>query len=362
MSLYYAILNNAIQAQYQLTPLSYWGTTNVPPDDRNVWAPDSPANDLAAWKTMNRAMTENPPNVPSQQGLVDYFAQIGVGPGQDVDQMDDPTKAGLRDAAIDGWIMLNHYLTNPPSSYFVTNGWVYGPQDNGRAGQNNDFMLRAAGQSLLGILNNDPQEAVYLASAGRDASGAPLSGANTYTMTFPSNGLPEVGAFWSLTMYGADNNLVSNSISRYKVGTYPTNLLALNTDGTLTIYIQNTSPPANKMSNWLPAPADGFHLIMRLYLPGSNIVNQTWGPPPILKLLAPAGPTLRIQALTGSVKVTWTNAAGLRFQVQSATDLPVSDAIPWSVMPGEVTSADGNYSFTDNCTAPFKCYRVQRLP
>jgi len=80
---------HAIQAQYKLTPLSDWGTTNVPPDDRNVWAPYSTNDDLAVWKTMNRAMTENPPtNMVSQQGLVDYFARIGVGPGQDVDQME----------------------------------------------------------------------------------------------------------------------------------------------------------------------------------------------------------------------------------------------------------------------------------
>jgi hypothetical protein len=348
---------HAIQDQYQLTPLKYWGTTNLPPDDRNVWEPYSTNIDLAVWKTMNRAMKENPPNVPSQQGLVDYFAQIGVGPDQDVDQMDDPTKAGLRDAAVDGWIMINQFLTNPPSSYFVTNGWVYSPKDNGRAGQSDDFMMRAAGQSLLGILNHDPEEAIYLASAGRDAIGRPLNGAYAYTMTFPSNGLPEVGAFWSLTMYGADNNLVSNSIARYKVGTYPANALALNTDGTLTIYLQNTPPPADKLSNWLPAPVGGFHVIMRLYQPGSNIVNQTWGPPPILR-----GPTLRIQALNGSAKVTWTDAVGLRFQAQFATELPAGSAIPWATLPGEVTSADGNYSFTDTCTAPFKYYRVQRLP
>lgn len=352
----------AIQAQYRLTPLSYWGITNVPPDDRNVWAPYNKTNDLAVWKTMNRAMTENPPNVPSQQGLVDYFAQIGVGPGQDVGRMDDATKAGLRDAAIDGWIMLHQYQTNPPSSFFMTNGWLYPPPDHGRAGQSSDFMMRAASQSLQEIVGNDVQEAVYLASVGRDASGRPLSGAYSYTMTFPSNGLPDVQAFWSITMYGPDNNFVSNSINRYKVGTYPTNLLATNTDGTMTIYIQNASPPEDKVSNWLPAPVGGFHVNMRLYLPGPAIVNQTWGPPPILKLLASAGPTLRIQALTGSAKVTWTDAAGLRFQAQFATNLPVSDAMPWTPLPGEVTSADGNYSFGDNFTGSFKYYRVQRLP
>jgi len=351
----------AIQAQYQLTPLSDWGTTDVPPDDRNVWAPYSTNNDLAVWKTMNRAMTENPPNVPSQQGLVDYFAQIGVGPRQDVDQMDDATKAGLRDAATEGWIMLNQYPTNPPSSYLVTNGWVYPPPDNGHAGQCNDFMTRAGSQSLMGIIDNDAQEAVYLETS-RDASRQLLSGANTYTITFPSNGLPDVHAFWSITMYGADNNLVSNAISRYKVGTYSTTPLATNTDGSLTIYLQNASPPTDKVSNWLPAPAGGFHLVMRCYLPGPAITNQTWGPPPIQKVRAPAGPSLRIQALTGIAKVTWMDAAGLRYQVQFATNLPVSDAIPWTTLPGDVTSADGNYSFTDNCTAAFKYYRVQRLP
>ncbi len=347
----------AIQAQYQLTPLSYWGTTNVPPDDRDVWAPYSPTNDLAVWKTMNRAMTENPPNVPSQQGLVDYFAQIGVGPGQDVDQMDDATKAGLRDAAIDGWIMLNNYVTNPPSSYFVTNGWIYPPPDNGRAGQFNDFMMRAAGQSLLGIVNNDPQEAVYLVTAGRDASGRPTSGANNYTITFPSDGLPDVDAFWSITMYGADNNLVSNPINRYKVGSYPTNLLALNADGSLTIYIQNASPPPDKVSNWLPAPVGGFHLNMRCYRPGSAIVNQTWGPPPILRATQ-----LQLHLQNGNANLNWNDVPGLRFQVQTATQIPTSGAVPWDTWPGEITSTTGDYSFVDDGSAPARFYRVQRLP
>ena len=94
--------------------------------------------------------------------------------------MDDPTKAGLRDAAIEGWIMLNQYPTNPPSSYFVTNGWVYPPPDNGRAGQSNDFMTRAGGQSLIGIINNDAAEAVYLAVPGGMLA-ASLSAAPTPT-------------------------------------------------------------------------------------------------------------------------------------------------------------------------------------
>ena len=352
---------HAIQAQYRLTPLSCWGTTNVPPDDRNVWAPYSTNIDLAVWKTMNRAMTENPPNVPSQQGLVDYFAQIGVGPGQDVDRMDDVTKAGLRAAANDAWIMLTQYQTNPPS-WFKTNGWLYPPPYHGRAGQTNDFMLRAASQSLQEIVGNDVQEAVYLASVGLDANGLLLSGAYSYTMTFPSNGLPDVGAFWSLTMYGADNNFVSNSINRYKVGTYPTNLLALNPDGTLTLYIQNAAPSADKVSNWLPAPAGGFHVNLRLYLPGTNIVNQAWGPPPILRATQPQQVKLRLQVTDGTATLNWTDAPGSRFLVQTATQIPTTGAIPWVTWPGEITSSTGDYSVVDDGLAPSRFYRVLRLP
>jgi hypothetical protein len=294
--------------------------------------------------------------------LVDYFAQIGVGPSQDVDQMDELTMAGLRAAAIDGWTMLNQYVTNPPSSYLVTNGWVYPPPDAGRAGQSNDFMMRAAGQSLLGILDHDPQEAIYLVTAGFDSRGQPTTGTSNYTITFPSNGLPDVGSFWSITMYGADNNFVSNSINRYKVGTYPTNLLALNPDGTLTIYIQNAAPSADKVSNWLPAPAGGFHVNLRLYLPGSNIVNQTWGPPPILPATQPQQVKLRLQVTDGTATLNWTDASGSRFLVQTATQIPTTGAIPWVTWPGEITSSTGDYSVVDDGLAPSRFYRVLRLP
>lgn len=353
---------HAIQARYRLTPLRFWGTTNVAPDDRNVWEPYRDTVDLAVWKTMNRAMKENPPNIPTQQGLVEYFAQIGVGPDQDVDRVDDITKAGLRAAAIDGWMMLNQYPTNPPSTYFVTNGWIY-PPHNGRAGDNNDFMMRAGGQSFLEIVANDPEEAIYLATAGRDAHGRLLNGAYTYRITFPPNGLPKVGAFWSITLYGDDDNLVANPINRYRVGTFTTNAMAFNADGSLTIYLQNAPPGVDKMSNWLPAPEGGFHLDMRCYLPGPDILSQSWGPPPILRdPPTQVSVTLRLGILNGRAHLTWTDAPGLRFQVQAATELPSAGAVPWVTWPGEVTSTNGDYSVVDEDPVPVRFYRVRRMP
>ena len=48
---------------FVLTPLSYWGKPpETFPVSRDVWAPYKAKQDpLASWRTINRAMTENPP-------------------------------------------------------------------------------------------------------------------------------------------------------------------------------------------------------------------------------------------------------------------------------------------------------------
>ena len=58
-----------IQSQYKLTPLSYWGTTNVPPVNTNVFQPyDTNQHPLAEWMTINRAVTENHRMSPANKG------------------------------------------------------------------------------------------------------------------------------------------------------------------------------------------------------------------------------------------------------------------------------------------------------
>jgi hypothetical protein len=55
------------------------------------------------------------------------------------------------------------------------------------------------------------------------------------------------------------------------------------TDGSLTIYIQSTSPGRDKEPNWLPSATSGrFLLVMRTYMPGAEIVEQEWAPPPVV--------------------------------------------------------------------------------
>lgn len=59
----------------------------------------------------------------------------------------------------------------------------------GSAGYFNDFITRDALQSMLGIVANDPPEAIY-PIAHTDADGIKFNGANRYTMRFEPGKLP----------------------------------------------------------------------------------------------------------------------------------------------------------------------------
>jgi hypothetical protein len=76
--------------------------------------------------------------------------------------------------------------------------------------------------------------------------------------------------------------MVNNPINRYWVS--GTSGLVPNANGSVTIYIQNTPPPGNESTNWLPAPTGDFLLFLRVYLPGEAILNGTYTPPPVMKV------------------------------------------------------------------------------
>lgn len=271
---------NALQDKFTLIPLSYWGKQGVTlPASRDVWKPWDPKTDpLAEWKTMNRALTENPP-ADALTPLLKQFEMIGVGPGQDVEKMDESTKRGLARAAVDGRKLLNDVIRSGELGRQV-NYWNIPPAQMGRAGQSYDFLLRASLQCLGGIIANDPAEAVYFNTV-KDDSGATFDGAKPYTIRFAPGQLPVTNAFWSLTLYDPTYNFTPNPINRYSIGNR-TQGLKKDADGGLTIYIQNESPGKDKEANWLPSTEDGaFLLILRTYMPGKAIVDQQWAPPPV---------------------------------------------------------------------------------
>jgi DNA sulfur modification protein DndE len=160
-----------------------------------------------------------------------------------------------------------------PSGGF-RNGWDVSAPTIGNFGT--DYVHRAR-IARNGLTANTPREAIYFSGVA-DSDGEPLSGSNRYAVTFKV--LPPFVApgFWSLTLYDAANNYtVPNPISRYALGS-DDKTLKRNADGSLTIYLEKDSPGPAKETNWLPAPAGQYYLLLRAYAPGEALLRSQTEP------------------------------------------------------------------------------------
>jgi hypothetical protein len=276
---------NKLQDQYRIVPLSLWGKTGIAlPENRDIWAPfDSKVDPLADWKTIDRAMAENPPAAKDKQ-LLEIFATVGIGPGlgPSLDRLDAASKRGLARAAQGGWGMIEGMLASGVSNRII-NGWLFPPPTLGRQGAVDDDFRGRAVCSIGGIICNDAAEAVYVV-AFTDVDGRPLDGAGRYTLRFEKGALPPANEFWSLTVYDPAHNLVDNPINRYAIRDR-TPGIKQEADGSTILYLQPTSPGTDKESNWLPTPTQGkFSMALRTYGPGEAITKQTWQPPTVKKV------------------------------------------------------------------------------
>lgn len=133
----------------------------------------------------------------------------------------------------------------------------------------------------VGLGANLPADALY-PSTRVDAAGKPLNGANRYVLHFNKGQMPPSMAFWSLTLYNDKQAFVANPLNRYAIG--DRDRLRYNRDGSLDIYIQNARPAGKRVANWLPAPPDGFNLMMRVYWPRQAMLGGTWSAPPVMRV------------------------------------------------------------------------------
>jgi hypothetical protein len=99
---------------------------------------------------------------------------------------------------------------------------------------------------------------------------------------FEKGEMPPAEGFWSITMYDSAYFFVANPINRYSISARQ--ILKFNSDGSVDLYIQKSSPGPDKESNWLPAPSGKFILMLRLYWPNESdpsILDGTWTIPPV---------------------------------------------------------------------------------
>lgn len=260
------------QEQMSITALSAWRgrPSATPPSPPAPRARATYEGDFAYFRRVADLMIDNPP--PSKHvAMREMMRRFGLVPGQafDADRLDSATRAGVLRAERDGPALIN--LIRRSRGTPTATGWTAN-----RASLDNDFDYPTrAGNALVGLMGNDPEEALYF-NHFFDATGEALHGGRAYRLHFAANEIPLTGrlGFWSLTMYDAARfQFIDNPINRYALGSR--DALLHNADGSIDIHVQPTAPGDGLDANWLPSPASGdFKLTLRIYMPIPRLVDE----------------------------------------------------------------------------------------
>ncbi len=233
---------------------------------------------LQFWDILSNAINENPPPQDQVTALLPMFAPLGLELGKvwDRAKVHPVVVEAMRAAASN--VGMKTLVDIPPGR--LHQGWVWMWPSTGNF--RTDYMTRAT-IVRWGLTANTLQEAVYIGSL-LDAENRPLMGENKYTLTLEPPDFREP-AFWSATMYDyANNYTVDNPINRYSLGS--DNPLVKNPDGTVTLYLQSTSPGRDREANWLPTQSSGrWYINLRAYAPGRRTIQSAYDP----RVYAPAG-------------------------------------------------------------------------
>lgn len=269
------------QDQCSIVPLSQFGKQYMPPEgkvDPNIDM-KTPVRDQVSelstvdyFKLLATLLKTNPP-AAADSPILAKLAKIGIVPGQDFDagKLDEKATADVPKL---GFEKIMGYFKQGGQPI---NGWMFSTK-TGVYGT--DYLNRAM-VTAVGLGANRPQDAIYPTSE-EDADGKPYDGEKKYVMHFEKGRMPPVNGFWSLTMYDAQMFFVENPLNRYNVSSR--SKFKENDDGSVDVLIQHESPGADKESNWLPAPAGRFVLMLRLYWPKErdpSILDGSWKVPPV---------------------------------------------------------------------------------
>nr|WP_255771776.1 DUF1254 domain-containing protein [Microbulbifer guangxiensis] len=276
-----------VQAGYRAQPLSSFLGKPAPP----------PATKIDFPEINKKLMEENffeyldfalqfAPAGQYESEIRSRLARIGIGPEKKFDFSDMPPaqRKAVMEGVKAGQASIESAVADIGNS---VNGWSIGAAFGDQDFYRGNWLLRAAAASA-GIYGNDAVEATYPMTRS-DEGGKPLDGSkHNYTLTFPKGALPPVNAFWSVTMYDGDTQLlIKNPINRYLINSAMLPDMKKNPDGSLTLYIQKESPGTELESNWLPAPDGPIYLVMRLYWPKKDPPSVlppgqgSWEPPAI---------------------------------------------------------------------------------
>jgi hypothetical protein len=280
---------HAVQDQMSVVPLSAYGkpytpaagTVNAAQDMKTAVRDQVNALDANAYFQLFAELLKTNPPAAADGPMVTKLAKLGIVPGQSFDpaRLDPAVARGLAKAPKPAQDQIMAWLKEGVAAgdFKLENGWVYSTK---LGSYDTRYLLRAL-VTAVGLGANLAKDAIYPSSEGPDLV-QKYTGAKKYVMRFEKGQLPPVNAFWSLTMYDDQYFFVDNPLNRYTLS--QRNALNANADGSVDLYIQNTSPGKDKESNWLPAPAGKFILMMRLYWPKEtkpSLLDGSWKIPEV---------------------------------------------------------------------------------
>lgn len=243
-----------------------------------------------AWPKLTPTMSDTPdlfrylnfmlafaPAQDVEKDLLARFKTIGIEAGKPfkLTDLSAEQRQALEDGISDAKAEFAEFKKTKVDSHQVTSGDFFGTRDHLKG----NYLYRYAGANM-GIFGNSSEEADYIGYFV-DNDGQPVDAAkHDYTLHFDQGALPPADAFWSLTMYDARTKLlVANPLNRYLINSRMLPDLKLDSDGGLTLYVQNKAPAQDRQSNWLPAPNGPFYGVLRLYLPTPAVTSGQWKMP-----------------------------------------------------------------------------------
>jgi len=206
-----------VQAGYKATPLSTFLKQPAPAAAPVV---DFPKVDKELVKSnffdYLDFVLQFAPAGPEEKEIRAKLATIGIGAGKKFNfkdlSLEHKAAVGLGMKA--GEAKIVKFLATEQKS---VNGWKISSLFGNREFFHGDWLLRSAG-AKAGIYGNDTAEACYPMTRV-DADGDTLDASkHNYTLTFAPGQLPPVNAFWSVTMYdGQSQLLIKNPINRFLI-------------------------------------------------------------------------------------------------------------------------------------------------
>lgn len=275
-----------IQKGYKVEPLSRYVGHKAPAAAPKVdWPKPLPGmSDTPDLFRYLNFMLAFAPAQDVENDLLGRFKKIGIEAGKpfNLTTLTGDQRKALEDGIADAKAEFERFKKDQVDTHQVSSGDLFGTRDHLKG----NYLYRYAGANM-GIFGNSAEEANYIGYFV-DKNGQPVDASkHDYILHFDKGALPPADAFWSLTLYNGKNKLlVANPLNRYLINSRMLPNLKLDSDGGLTLYVQNQAPAKELQSNWLPAPNGPFYGVLRLYLPKPEVVSGQWKMP----LLTPVTP------------------------------------------------------------------------